>query len=246
MGPNNNRDLHPFQSKHQSFYIDDKESIQKIKDLWQFNATTKIDDFTADYFISYTEDGIYRGKVSIDLVNGLAISGYGPSVFDIEKLTALEDQIKPLNHKFIEFTNIESARNFYKSIEDKQCLLPSENDEEFYIWTKYNGECIVQVNNKDFARDKDINKAFKAYMPKRFPNQDYHYNIFRFTAQNSTVRICSMEDLTSMFPKDFVQILAWQPFKTVILPLVNFDNHELEQILSNINKDDYRFIDKIE
>ncbi len=246
MGPNNNRDLHPFQTKHRSFYIDDKASIQALKKLWQFKSTHQINHFTADYFISYTENGVYRGKISIDLVNGLAVSGYGPSEFDLETLQSLESHFKPLDYKFIAFDNLESARQFYNNIKDKQWLLPSENDEEFYMWTRYNGECIVQVNNKDFARDKDIKKAFEAYMPKRFPNTDYHYNIFRFTAQNSSVRICSMEDLSNKFPKDFKPILPWQPFKTVILPLVNYDNQQLEQELSLIDKKDYRFIDKIE
>jgi hypothetical protein len=104
----------------------------------------------------------------------------------------------------------------------------------------------VQVNNKQFARDKDIAKAFKKYMPIRFPDQEHHYNIFKFTNENSTIRICSQEDLSAKFPKDFHILIPWRTFNTVILPLVNFDKSRLEQLLNKIDTTDYRIINKIE
>jgi len=246
MGPNNPHELSNFQNKNHSFYIDDKGTIEKIKETWVYNSTSSFDNFTADYFITYTEDGEYKGKISIDLENNIAISGYGPTNFDKEQLFGLDKFIKPLYTKFFNFENLEEARIFYNRIKDKKWLLPSPNDKEYYKWTEYEGECIVKVNNQKFARDKDINKAFKKYMPKKFSDIDIYYNIFRFTSQNSTIRICSNSDISNEFPEEFHVIIPWQKYNNIILPLVNFNNTELEQIINTENLSKFTIIDKIE
>jgi hypothetical protein len=246
MGPNTNKELSNFQKENHSFYIDNKEAIQQLKKDWVYPSTNQFDNFIADYYISYTENGVYKGKISIDLKNNIAISGYGPTEFNNEDLLRLKEYIKPLNTKFFEFFDLFEARIFYKLIKDKNYLLPSPNNEEFYIWNEFKGECIIKVNNKKFARDKDIKKAFKKFMPKKFPNDKFHYNIFKFTTMNSTIRICSNKDLTSEFPEDFHLVIPWAPYSNIILPLVNFDEEYLNRIISENNLSKFRIIDKIE
>ena len=246
MGPNIDKAKTDFQKKNESFYIDNPEAIKLIKQNWVYPVAEHFDNFIADYYLTYTEDGIYRGRISIDLQSGLAISGYGPSQFDIKNLEDLQDYIKPLKYQFFEFSNIQEARVFYTAIKDKHWLLPSPNDDEYYKWLEFEGECIVQINNKQFARDKDIKKAFDKYMPKRFPDTKLHYNIFRFTPQNSTVRICSNKDLSDKFPEEFHITIPWQKYSSIIIPLVNFDEQELKEVLFTSNIRKYKIIDKIE
>ena len=245
MGPNTEKKATDFQKEYNSFYIDDKKAIEILKNNWKYPSSQTFDNFIADYDLTYTEDHIYRGKISIDLANNIAISGYGPTSFDSESLNEIKDYIKPLKIRFFEFNNLNEARLFYKEI-PKKWLLPSPNDEEYYKWTEYEGETIIQVNNKKFARDKDIKKAFKKYMPKRFADSKHYYNIFRFTSENSTVRICSNEDLSEKFPEDFRVIVAWKAYNAIILPLINFDESELNKIISNNQLSAYKIIDKIE
>lgn len=246
MGPNTGKQISEFQKKHSSFYIDDISTIEQLKEYWDFPVTKDFDAFTADYFLTYTENGEFRGKISLDLSNNIAISGYGPSEFDANTLLNLEDNIKTIEPQFFEFHNLKEARSFYKAIKDKQWLLPSPNDKEYYQWLNFDGESIIQVNNKKFARDKDINKAFEAYMPLRFQDHKFYYNIFRFTHENSTVRICSDQDLSERFPEDFHVSIPWKAYNSVILPLIQYDTKELQAILSQLQLHQYTIIDKIE
>lgn len=246
MGPNNLHKISDFQEKHQSFYIDTPEAIELMKENWKYNSTSNFDNFTADYFITYTENGEYKGKISLDLENNIAISGYGPTSFDKEQLFMLGEYAKPIDSQFLKFNNLDEARIFYNLIKDKNWLLPSPNDEEYYKWAEYDGESIIKVNNKKFARDKDIKKAFKKYMPERFSKQDVYYNIFRFTSENSTVRICSNTDISNDFPEDFHVIIPWQKYSNIILPLVNYNNSELGDIIKTHQLSEFTIIDKIE
>ena len=246
MGPNLNKKETDFQLKNQSFFIDNPEAIKIMKQTWAFPVSEAFDNFSADYYLTYTENNIYRGKVSIDLLNKIAISGYGPTTFDYKRITELQKYIKPLRTKFLEFHDLKEARIFYKAIEKKNWILPSSNDSEYYKWLDFTGETIIQINNKKFARDKDLKKAFKKYMPLRFPKEKYDYNIFRFTPQNSNVRICSNIDLSDKFPEDFHIIIPWEKYNRIIIPLVNYDSKELDNILKNKQISNYKEIDKIE
>jgi len=161
MGPNIKKDKTNFQKKNSSFLIDNKIAIEILKQKWKYNSIEEFNEFTADYYLTYSENGIYRGKISIDLQNQIAISGYGPTKFDSKSLESIQEYIKPLKTKFLEFTDLKEARTFYDKIKDKDWLLPSPNDMEYYKWLEFDGETIIQVNNQKFARDKDINKAFK-------------------------------------------------------------------------------------
>ena len=246
MGPNIQKEKTEFHKKNSSFYIDSKEAIEILKQEWKYESVTNFDDFVADYYLTYSENGLYRGQISIDLNNEIAISGYGPTRFNRGSLESIQKYIKPLKTKFLQFKNLVEARIFYSKIKDKGWLLPSPNDNEYYKWLEFDGETIIQVNNKKFARDKDINKAFKKYMPKRFPNDKHYYNIFRFTPQNSTIRICSNSNLSERFPEEFHTIIEWKKYDAIILPLVNFDEQQLKEILFAFNITQYNIIDKIE
>jgi len=246
MGPNTEKEQTNFQKKNNSFYIDNKEAVEILKKEWKYRSIKNFDNFVADYYLTYTENGIYRGEISIDLSNNIAVSGYGPTYFDARSLDKIQKYIKPLKTKFFEFTNLSEAKLFYKAIKDKHWILPSSNDVEYYKWTEFDGETIIQVNNKKFARDKDIKKAFDKYMPKQFPNDEYYYNIFRFTPQNSSIRICSNIDLSKKFPKEFHVIVPWKKYDNIIIPLINYNEIELTKILFAFNIQQYKIIDKIE
>jgi len=246
MGPNMEKKTTDFQEKNQSFYIDNPEAIKLIKQSWVFPVVKNFDNFSADYYLTYTENGTYRGKISIDLLNEMAVSGYGPTGFDYNKITELQKYIKPLKTKFLELHDLSEARRFYNAISNKNWILPSSNDEEYYKWLDFEGETIIQINNKKFARDKDLKKAFKKYMPKRFPNDKYHYNIFRFTMKNSNVRICSNKDLSEKFPEDFHLIIPWKKYNSIIIPLVDYNPEELKAILTQQRISHYKELDKIE
>jgi len=246
MGPNNLHEISDFQKKHRSFYIENLDALELMKKNWKYNSTSDFDNFTADYFITYSENGEYKGKISVDLKNNIAISGYGPTNFDKQHLFMLDEYAKPINSKFFKFSNLKEARIFYNLIKDKNWLLPSPNDKEYYKWLEYEGESIIKVNNKKFARDKDINKAFKKFIPNKFPNQDIYYNIFRFTSENSTVRICSNTDLTKDFPEDFHVIIPWQKYNNIILPLIDFNTFDLDEIIKKHQLSEFTIIDKIE
>ncbi len=246
MGPNTQKEKTDFQKQNASFYIDNKEAVKILKKEWQYESIKNFDNFVADYYLTYTENGKYRGKISIDLSNNIAVSGYGPTYFNKKSLNDIQKYIKPLKTQFFEFTDLSEARKFYNAIKNKNWILPSSNDIEYYKWTEFDGESIIKVNDKQFARDKDIKKAFKAYMPKRYPNDKFYYNIFRFTPQNSSIRICSNKDLSERFPKDFHVIVPWKKYDSIILPLINYDEKELKEIISGINIHQYKIIDKIE
>lgn len=246
MGPNTGKELPEFQKKQASFYIDDIVTIKQLKKNWRFPVTKDFDEFSADYVLTYTENGVFRGKISLDLAKNLAISGYGPSQFDQNSLSILKGKMKNLSPKFFEFHDLNEARCFYKAIKDKQWLLPSPNDKEYYQWMDFDGESIVQVNNKKFARDKDINKAFEAYMPLRFPDDVFYYNIFRFTPENSTIRICSNVDLSDRFPEEFHIRIPWKIYPSIVLPLLNYNQTELQAIITKNHLQHYTIIDKIE
>lgn len=245
MGPNTTRELSDFQKEFGSFYIEDEKMIQVLKEQWAFAPVEQFDNFIADYYLTYTEDGIYRGKISIDIKNNLAVSGYGPTTFDKESLYDLKDVAKKLNPIFVQFEELDQARTFYQNV-DKSYLLASDNDTEFYKWVEFDGESILKVNNKQFARDIDINKAFKEYMPKRFAEEKHYYNIFRFTPENSTIRLCSNKDLSEKFPEDFYVKIPWKRYNTIILPLINISHEQFDAIIAKHQISKFKIIDKIE
>jgi len=246
MGPNSRKNLSEFQTKNHSFYIDDKQSIEYIKEHWVYPSTKEFDNFIGDYTLIYTENGKYKGKISIDLEQNIAISGYGPTTFNETDLKVLEKKIKPLETRFFSFQDLNEARLFYSKIQNKNWLLPSPNDKEYYKWTEFEGECIIKINNKKFARDRDIEKALKKYLPKQFVNDKFYYNVFRFTTQNSTIRMCSNKDLSKKFPEDFHVIIPWKKYNNIIIPLVNFEQQKLQEILFAYNIKKYTIINKIE
>lgn len=246
MGPNTNQYFSDFQKKNQSFYINDKNAIDLLKKIWVYDPAQNFDYFVANYYVCYTENNEYRGQIMIDLEHNLAISGFGPSLFNSHSLDTIQNYIKPLNSIFFEFFDLNQARNFYAAIKDKNWLLPTPNANEYYKWVEFDGECIIQVNNKKFARDKDIQKAFDKYMPLKFPNQQLDYNIFKFTSENSSVRICSNQDLTNQFPEEFHIIIPWKRYDKIIIPLINFNKSDLDTILSQKQINHYQIIDHIE
>ncbi|MBN2668870.1 MAG: hypothetical protein JXR60_06555, partial [Bacteroidales bacterium] len=245
-GPNNGRALNATQQTFHSFYIDDAKTIAKLKNGWVFESSNIDQNFVPDYYLTYCENGQYRGKINLDLQEGKAVSGEGISLFNPDSLTKYKNAFKPLKTKFLSFTYRDDAIRFYKAISINNWFLPSPDDNEFYIWTQYKGECIVQINNKTFAREKDIEKALDAYLPKKFKNKDIHYKLFKFTNENSTVRICSQENLTAEFPDDFKVVLPFTPFENIVIPLINHDEQVLDIILTAMGSDTYRVLDKIE
>ena len=101
MGPNIEKEKTEFQKTNKSFIIEDHKALKILKQNWKFSSTEDFDNFSADYYITYTEDNIYRGKISIDLASELAVSGYGPTKFNNQRLHEIQDYIKPLTSKFL-------------------------------------------------------------------------------------------------------------------------------------------------
>jgi len=246
MGPNSKSNLNDFQKMHASFYIDDPEAIKALKQKWVFKALEIPGQFEANYQIIYTEDGQFRSQTGVDIQANIAIGGFGPSEFDLSALESFKNHFKPLNYKFLSFDSLQHARRFYQNIKAFNWILPTANLQEYLQWVSFNGECIVQINNTQFARDKDVEKALKDYMPKRFVNDTVYYKLFRFTPENSTVRICSNADLSSKFPPEFKAAIPWKSYQNIIIPLIHFDEVQLNQILRSDTTLNFKVLDKIE
>ncbi len=246
MGPNSKLNLNDFQKMHASFYIDNPEAIKALKQKWVFNALEIPEQFEANYQVIYTEDGQFRSQTGVDIQANIAIGGFGPSEFDLSALESFKNHFKPLNYKFLSFDSLQHARRFFQNIKAFNWILPTANLQEYLQWGSFNGECIVQINNAQFARDKDVEKALKDYMPKRFINDTVYYKLFRFTPENSTVRICSNADLSSKFPPEFKVAIPWKSYQNIIIPLIHFDEVKLNQILKSDTTLNFKVLDKIE